>query len=235
MKDRVFVGQDVSDALAVAAASLGLPQAELRYVVLDAGRPGERGLNATPARVAVLLGHGRAEPPRDVAAPEFADPRAGVRGTLRAVFEAGGLEVEAEIEDGEDALTVTLSGRDHEFFHGAEGRGEPLRALEHLLQRIYGAGLHPQVLRVSCEGYREARDRALAEEAHRLAAGVREDGEARVMDSLNAYERRVVHVALQDEPGIRTYSVGEGNERRLTIAPSAPPPSADGESHEPDA
>jgi spoIIIJ-associated protein len=46
------------------------------------------------------------------------------------------------------------------------------------------------------------------------------------MPPLNSYERRVVHLALQDEPGITTASSGEGAERRLTIAP-APRPQGD--------
>ena len=41
------------------------------------------------------------------------------------------------------------------------------------------------------------------------------------MPRLNSYERRVVHMALAGEPGIRTSSVGEGAERRLTVAPAA--------------
>ncbi len=39
---------------------------------------------------------------------------------------------------------------------------------------------------------------------------------------MNAYERRVVHVALQAEPGVTTYSVGQGSDRRVTVAPAGP-------------
>jgi crotonobetainyl-CoA:carnitine CoA-transferase CaiB-like acyl-CoA transferase len=53
VKDRVFSGPDVEEALAVAAASLGLPRSGLRYVVLDPGSAGGRGLMPTPARVAI--------------------------------------------------------------------------------------------------------------------------------------------------------------------------------------
>jgi predicted RNA-binding protein Jag len=94
VRDRVFSGPDVEEALAVAAASLGLPRAELRYVVLDAGAPGGRGLQPTPARIAVLVQEAgpppepageREQPP--AAAP--ADARARLRETIRAVAEAG--------------------------------------------------------------------------------------------------------------------------------------------------
>ena len=49
------------------------------------------------------------------------------------------------------------------------------------------------------------------------------------MEPLNSYERRIVHLALQDLPDVRTFSVGEGMDRRVTIAPrgDAAPPTGD--------
>jgi len=230
VRDRVFSGPDVEEAIAVAAANLGLPRAELRYVVLEPGTAAGRGLKPTPARIAVFL----PEPGRQVApagdrapAPASApDPRAGLRETIRAVAEAGGLEVEAEVEESEDAVVVRLHGADLAFFLGEDGRGEVLRATEHLLLRLYGAALQPRALRLTCEGFRARRDEALAVEAHRLAEEVRNEGQPRTMEPMNAYERRVVHVALQAEPGVTTYSVGQGADRRVTVAPAGPGGSA---------
>ena len=228
MKDRVFSGSDLEEALAVAAANLGLPRAELRYVVLEPGSAGGRGLKPTPARVAVLLeAPAMSHPSPGPASLAPTDPRAGLRATVRAVAEAGGLDVDAEIEEGEEAVVVRLRGVDLPFFIGGDGRGEILRATEHLLQRLYGAALQPRALRLTGEGFRERRDEVLAEEALRVAEEVRRDGQPRTMAPQNAYERRVVHVALQDEPGVTTYSVGEGPGRRVTVAPrgaGAPPP-----------
>jgi spoIIIJ-associated protein len=226
MKDRVFSGADVSEAVAAAAANLGLPLAELRYVVLEAGAPGGRGLSPTPARIAVLLEDppgATTRPPR-APIPQAApvDPRRGIVDTIRAVAEAGGLAVEAEIEDGAEALVVNLRGEDRGFFLEPEDRALVLRATEHLLLRLYGAQLQPRTVRVTGEGFRERRDAALAAEARRVAQAVRGDGQARTMPPLNAYERRVVHLALSGEPGIATASSGEGVERRLTIAPAGP-------------
>jgi len=234
VKDRLFTGQDVDEALASAAASLGLPLRELRYVVLDPGTAGGRGLKPTPARIAVLL-HDPTAPresapprsemevgagPREARAPrEAQDPRAGVQAIVRAVAAAGGLDVEADIEEAGEAFVVVLRGKDAPFFHGEDARGDELYALEHILQRSFGEDLRPRLVRLRCEGFREARDAALAEDARRLAAEVRESGHALQMEPLNSYERRIVHMALQDEPDVRTFSVGEGMERRVTIAP----------------
>jgi len=252
VKDRVFTGQDVEEALASAAASLGLPLRELRYVVLDPGASGGRGLKPTPARIAVLLQEPAAasraasrtlapEPDRGprldpsergaAAAPAEPpqDPREGVLAIVRAVAEAGGLDVEAEIDDSGEAFIVQLKGKDAPFFHGEDARGDELFALEHLLQRSFGEALRPRMIRLRCAGFREARDAALTLEARKLADEVRESGRALMMEPLNAYERRIVHLALQDMTDVRTYSVGEGLDRRVTIAPKDADGSSSGE------
>ena len=64
------------------------------------------------------------------------------------------------------------------------------------------------------------RDEALTAEAHRLAGAVRAEGQPRTMEPMNAYERRLVHVALQAAPGVTTYSVGQGSDRRVRVAPA---------------
>ena len=236
MKDRLFSGTDIEEALAAAAASLGLPIAELRYVVLESGTAGGRGLKPTPARIAVFIQEGSPDSggrtPSDrraSAAPSSrqepeADARASLRGLVRSLAEAGSLELEVELEETEEALVLQLRGADCGFFVGEDGRGETLLAFEHLLQRIHGHRLHPLALRVRCEGFRERRDQALAEEAQRLAEEVRADGGPRTFPALNAYERRIVHLALQDAPGVTTFSVGEGRDRRVTVAPKGAEP-----------
>jgi spoIIIJ-associated protein len=229
VKDRIFSGADVEEALAAAGATLGLPIAKLRYVVLEAGMAGGRGLQPTPARIAVLIQEpgeapagrpqrreGPARPADALAAP--LDPRASLRAIVRAVAEAGNLALETEIEETAETLVLKLRGEDYTFFHGDDGRGEVLLALEHLLQRIHGPALEPLSLRVRCDGFRERRDAALSMEARQLADAVRTDGAARTMAPLNAYERRIVHLALQDDPSVTTFSVGEGRDRRVTVA-----------------
>jgi spoIIIJ-associated protein len=222
MKDQVFTGPSVPAALAEAASVLGLPETELRYVVLDAGSEGGRGLQPTPARVAVLLEAARPAPPRPAPAavgPLPTDPRAGIRAMVRAVAEEARIDVWAEIvEDDDEKVVVQLKGPDHAFFFGHEGRGDVLRATEHLLQRTWGGDFMPRALRVECEGFQERRDAALAEEARALGAEVRGDGTPRTTEPLNGYERRIVHMALTDEADLTTYSVGEGSARRVTVA-----------------
>ena len=229
MKDQVFSGRDVEEALAAASQALGVPRASLHYVVLEAGATSGRGLTAQPARVAVLMDRGAAPPvpPADPGPRAEKDPRAGVRAIVRAIAEAAGLEVAAEIEEAPEALTVRIEGKDVAFF--LDDDADVLEGLDHLLQRMYQRALDPRRLIVTCEGYRVERDEGLRRTAQELAAAVRRDGVPRTTRPLNSYERRVVHVALAAEPGIRTYSVGEEGNRRVTVAPR----DADGEREEP--
>jgi spoIIIJ-associated protein len=224
VRDRLFTGTDVAEALAAAARTLGLPQRELRYVVLDVGRRGGMGLQPTLARVAVLLQEQAPARSRALPDPESSsrreepgDVRAGIRGVVRSMAEAAGAELSCEMEEHESVLLVELRGPGCSAFYGEDAAGEPLRALEHLLLRMYGESLRPLGLRVRCEGFRERREVAIGERARRLAAEVRASGEAVELEPMNAYERRLVHIALQDEAGVGTHSVGEGSVRRVRI------------------
>jgi len=218
MKDQVFSGPSVEEALAAASQALGVPRPRLRYVVLEAGTPAGRGLEAQPARVAVLMDReAPAAPPPAAAARAEKDPRGGARAIVRAIAEAAGIEVAAETEDTPEALTIRLEGPDVAFF--LDDDADVLEGLDHLLQRMYQRGLEPRRLVVTCEGYRIERDEGLRRTALELAAAVRRDGTPRTTGPLNSYERRVVHVTLSGEPGIRTYSVGEEGNRRVTVAP----------------
>jgi len=218
VKDQVFAGRDVEEALAAASQALGIPREGLRYVVLDAGTPPGRGLAAQPARVAVLMERAPAPavpPPAPVRAEK--DARSGARAIVRAIAEAAGIEVAAEIDETPEALTIKIEGPDTAFF--IDDDADVLEGLEHLLQRMYQRGLGSRRLVVTCEGYRAERDEALRRAARELAAAVRGDGVPRTTQALNSYERRVVHVTLAGEPGLRTFSVGEEGNRRVTVAP----------------
>ena len=226
MKDQLFSGRDVPEAVAAACRALGLAEAGIRYVVLERGAPGALGSAGTPARIAVLLD--RPGPP-PAAAEETAppaspsgggDPRKGIETILRTLAQAAAIEIRATAEETDVSLDIRLAGPGVDFF--LEEDGEVLRSLEHLLQRMYGRALAPRRLSLDCEGGRLRRDEALRAMARALAAAVNLDGVPRTTRPLNAYERRVVHVAVGEEAGLRTFSVGEGADRRVTVAPAEP-------------
>ncbi len=256
MKDRAFTGRDVAEAVRLAAETLGLKEASLRYFVLDPGRPGSLGVAPSPARIAVLM---QVPPPRreeaapapkperarEEAAPTPPSVRAreetssGAEAELdddleyepeplaerlarvtEALAEALGIPVTGEVAEDKDAATVRVSLGDPAFLLGPDGEGAPARALEHLLYRSFVNDVSPRKLRVEFPGHRESRDQALHELALQLAAEVRRTNAPQETAPLNAYERRIVHMAAATAGGVVTQSEGEGAERRVVLRPA---------------
>jgi spoIIIJ-associated protein len=229
MKDQVFDGATVEEAVKAASRALAIPVERLRHVVLDPGTEAARGLTARPARIAILLvapaGPASAPPASEPSAatpgtPDAAAVGAAIRELIRELARAADTDLAGEVTITDEAIRVRLEGQGKDLLLADEG--DVLEALEYLLQLMYRRAIDPRRLVVDCEGYRADRDRALYEEAMAVAAAVAGDGVSRKMRALNSYERRIVHAALTDHPAVRTYSVGEGGERRVTVAPKPP-------------
>lgn len=223
MKDRVFEAKDVPRALEAASLGLGLPVAELRYVVLEEGTEATAAAQAQPARIVVLLdATERAAPaarPLPAARPApaaYGEVKGRLRRLVAAVAVAAAQELEVAFEDGDETLVVRVSGAGEGLL--LEHGGEALRGLEHLLQRAVSRD-EPRRIQLTSERFRSERDAFLRNTARELAEAVRGDGVPRETGPLNSYDRRIVHIAVEDERGVRSFSVGEGSARRVTLAP----------------
>jgi spoIIIJ-associated protein len=147
---------------------------------------------------------------------------------LREILERMGIE--AEVSAFDDGERVILDA------HGAESglvigkKGATLDALQYLVNRIVfkTPGERPLVV-VDAEGYRGRREDTLVDLAKRLAEKAERSGRPVPAEPMSAHDRRVVHMALADHPGVTTESEGEGPSRRVVIFPkkravSAPQP-----------
>lgn len=109
-----------------------------------------------------------------------------------------------------------VSDEHQEILTAQEGR--VLDSLQYLLRKIVSKKVEGRVqLTIDVGDFREKRFQELKERAVDYAALVKEDGKTQVISSLNPSERRVVHVALQDDPDIRSRSVGEGLFKKVLI------------------
>ena len=131
---------------------------------------------------------------------------------------------EAEVTAGEDQLTISIdSGKTDGLLIGR--KGETLDAYEHLLRRIVAkkTGYEGRIL-VDVGGYRERREKRLAELALSLASRVSLSGEPQMTELLSPRERRVIHLALKDHPDVTTEGLGEGSLKRVRIFPRTAEP-----------
>lgn len=120
--------------------------------------------------------------------------------------------------EGEPEIFADLNGRDKEVLL-ARG-GEVLKALEHLVFRALN--LEPayhEKIHLDCGGYRALRFEELRMTARVAAERVQASRQPFRLNPMSSRERRIVHLALKDMPGIRTESVGTGEERQVVIHP----------------
>jgi spoIIIJ-associated protein len=160
-----------------------------------------------------------AEPETEVVATqENADELVAI---LSELLELADLDANAGIaEISGRYVTISLDGRDVSYLVGR--RGEVINALQYLMNVMSTRKLHNGV-RVVLEGndYRKKRQDVLTKLATQIAEEVAKRGEEAVLDALPAFERRVVHKALSEFPGVVTYSEGEEPNRRVVIAPGS--------------
>lgn len=154
----------------------------------------------------------------------FEGPLAGLDGAVAAalaVTTLAGVRVTASGEtlagaDGEDEWRVELSGPGRQALLARQG--ELLHSCEHLARRMVRE-LPPGGLVLDSGGFREERTRTLRRRAAAAAEEVRRSGEAVVFEPLPAAERRVLHLAVEAEPGVASASEGEGERRSVRIFP----------------
>ncbi|MBM4437440.1 MAG: Jag N-terminal domain-containing protein [Actinobacteria bacterium] len=101
-------------------------------------------------------------------------------------------------------------------------QGETLRAFAYVVNLMVSRQLgRPCRVSIDVGGYRRQRSERLAELARTVADEVRKTKEPVTLDAMSAGERRSIHLALAEDPDVRTYSIGQGEDRRVVISPKA--------------
>ena len=152
-----------------------------------------------------------------------------LRDFLEKTIRAAGFQLKVTVnavtaEGGGDAEVIAdLDGRDKELLleHGAE----VLKSLEHLAFRALRLEpVHHEKIHLDCGGYRALRFEELRMTARVAAERVQASKQPFRLNPMSSRERRIVHLALKDMPGVRTESVGMGEQRQVVIHPSSAKP-----------
>lgn len=191
-------------------------------------RPRRRGRRQRPGQ--------RAAPPaastpqvKEETVPASDAHAAEVQDLLEEIITHWGLELGVSAEPKDDTVHVELEGNDVELL--TEEEGEVLDALQYVVSKMVSRQVEDNI-RVLLEagGSRHDRDERLRRLAQELAEEATESGKKVRTEPLSAYERRVIHLTLAELGGIRTFSVGRGYRKRVTVVPEG----ADDEAQEAD-
>jgi spoIIIJ-associated protein len=211
-------GKTVDEAIASALEQLHLDRSQVEVDIISAGRAGLFGLGGENARVLVRPSTTEQvdlESPTITMAVEF----------LQRLLEL--MTIEAEVTArlpetpgdgvGRASAVLDVTGEDLGILIGR--RGSTLAALQYTVNHMVSRQLKSKALvSVDVEGYRRRREENLKGLALRLAEKVKASGRTITLEPMPANERRIVHLALANDSQVASFSLGDGENRKVAIS-----------------
>jgi len=201
-------GKTEEEAISSALEELGKERDEVSVEILERAKAGFLGIGSALAHVRVSYEQSESKADRAAA-------------FLKGLFEHMGVEAEPEIIETEDGLRIDLVGENVGPLIGR--RGETLDAIQHLTNYAVNRSGEDRVrISIDAENYREKREESLRRLAEKVAAKCLKYRRNVTLEPMNAYERHVIHTALQDVKGVTTYSTGSEPNRRVVVSLDTP-------------
>lgn len=133
---------------------------------------------------------------------------------LRNLMQVFPLDLTYHIKKKDQMIYVVFDGEDRKLL--LKNDGALLLAIQHLLNKI-----STQKVQTDCEFFRRRKEKQLKEYVLEIAQKVKETGQEEILDFMNPYERRIIHIAVNQIPGLTTESLGEGFLKKVRIYPVA--------------
>jgi spoIIIJ-associated protein len=145
------------------------------------------------------------------------DPTQPIVEFLIRLTSALGISTTIDLEQTPDGPRINISGSEAELL--VRHRGEPLKALQHVVDMAYGRSLaDDRRVFVDALEYRKGKDIELRQMARLLAEKVKQTGLDQQLGPLNPNQRRIVHLAVAEIPGVTTESIGDAFSKTVHIS-----------------
>ena len=227
----------VEEALELALIALGATEEEVDVEVIERDSSGFLGLfGGRDAHIRVTLKEPKEDILADVFAPENIvmeelqelgidisdtaqqeqDPKEFLAEFLEDLLQKMYLDASVEVRDGVDGIEVTVDGEDMSLLIGRRGR--TLDALQYITNLVFNRNREEYIhVLVDSQNYRAKRKESLEQMAYRMAEKAKRQRKDIILNHMNAYERRIVHSALQKDPHVSTRSEGKDPHRKIII------------------
>ena len=198
----------MEEAINQASEQLGRPQDQLEIEVLSDGS----------SKMFGIIGAGKVKIKAAVKEPKMGEGAEKAKEVLENILQRFGAEVSIEAIDDGDCITLNIRGDGSGILIGR--KGQTLDAFQYLVNKIvHRSPTAEKQIVVDTEGYRQRRKGALIDLAKRLGEKAKSKDLPVSTSPLNPFERRIIHLALQDDAGLTTKSKGEGIYRSVIISP----------------
>jgi spoIIIJ-associated protein len=216
MKELEVSGKTVGEATQIALEKLGVNEDQVEVVVLKKGKSGVLGMGAEDARIKVKLLAESDEQANVADMADMADMAKDVLETLLKLMKITADVSVAQAADGDLPVALNIEGDDLGVLIGR--RGQTLSSLQYVVRLIVAEKSKAWVpINVDVAGYKKRRYESLQNLALRLAEQVVRNRRLITLEPMPADERRIIHLALADNPDVTTQSVGEGETRKVAI------------------
>jgi len=239
-----FSGKNVDEALQKASDELNIPTGKINHEVITYGSSGIFGLvGVKKAKIKVFMPNkkslsvpekegreatneavGKKKPPvketeKDRDEPEFDQGLVEYgRNALNTIVTGVSKSADIDVAQSRGKLFFTITNGESGVLIGK--RGQTLEAIQYLLEKMINKKSSNRVrVLVDVEGYLEKRKNNLRQMALRMAEKARRTKKPVTIGQMNSHDRRIVHIQLKDENGVRTQSIGDGYYRKLMIFP----------------
>ena len=210
MKELEVSGKTVDEAVQVALEQLGVTEDQVEVVVLKKGKSGVLGMGAAEARIKVKL------LPVSGEKLDVVEVAKDVMETLLKSMKIIADVSVTQAATNELPVTLNIDGDDLGVLIGR--RGQALASLQYIVRLIVSEKLKAWVpINVDVAGYKKRRYESLQNLALRLAEQVKRSRRLITLEPMPADERRIIHLALADNPDVATQSMGEGEMRKVAI------------------
>jgi spoIIIJ-associated protein len=229
----------VDEAINKALEQLQVSRDQVSVEILEEGSRGFLGLVGNkPAKVRVSLGQDVSGIPEPATSerPQTPAPQkketpipsphdeenvsqivAKAKEALSVVLERLQIEYTVDVDVREEQILFNIHCDNENFLIGR--RGTTLDAVQYLVNRIANKNAKEKIQVVlDTSDYRVHRKQRLQKLALRLSRKVKMTGKPVTVSPMNPHDRRIIHLTLQDDPGVKTLSKGSGFMRRITIS-----------------
>lgn len=143
-----------------------------------------------------------------------------ITGFLQSVVGAMGLTLTATVDETTEGTRINLEGEDGGVL--VRRGGEGLQALQHLAATAFRRRLgDDNRIIVDCNGFRKDKDAELKQMALHLAGKARSSGVPQEIGPLSPYDRRIVHLAIAEDPSATSESIGDAFMKTVIISASS--------------
>lgn len=199
---REYEGRTEKDAIRKASEDLGISSDRLKIEVLS--------------EKSKFFSFGGSVKIRVYLDDEVEDVSQKAENFLKGLFRTIGTEIETRAIEEDDRVRIEIMTDSAGLIIGK--RGKTLEALQILLNIIANRGAEKwKKIVLDIENYRDKRANTLRELALKVAKQVKKTGKAQTLEPMNPFERRIIHMTLQDDPHVETKSEGEGNLKKVKV------------------